>query len=486
MKRFFIICILLAAFAGGVAQNEFDIYKNGLIYNDTTIRQLRFIVDSLNLKFKVCDLNRQYFGKAQARAHYVEVEKRRVKEAQKDMENNMAFEEFVRKYNCTAEKDLLVVKFRYKDYDEKDVVEFSSIEMGDQNSHEMNFDDPTMYHQSFKGKWAHTYYEKSDYSEESVSGFYFTEEFSSPKLTLPYARMVQYSECMVDTSTDIFLDKAERTGRYYKSKETKKVSAFIEMVHKATGMPEYEEGDNYYEKYAIWDSLRFIKLDSVSKTPAFIKLLSDAVSEAKESGGSYDEFEEYVAKYYSGKAALEMKRNRIVVGGCSMDNSPRVHAANIAVLAAQTVSWEVFLRAHLNIMNDRFERASDGSYAWAGRKTYIKELEVLDINLTDLLMGISLRIENPSKNHYYGSIGRLGRALSESEKPAEIEKKMLDMVADNTLDNYNRVIIYYLFLNYNYYLTNADKKKENVARLNDAVQKMPEHLSAKMKVTYKD
>lgn len=90
------------------------------------------------------------------------------------------------------------------------------------------------------------------------------------------------------------------------------------------------------------------------------------------------DFEEYVSCYKSPKVALELKRSRIVVGGCSQDMSPRVHAMNIALLSAETINWEIFLRSHLDIMNDNFERMSDGSYAWAGRKTYIKELEVLD------------------------------------------------------------------------------------------------------------
>ena len=50
-----------------------------------------------------------------------------------------------------------------------------------------------------------------------------------------------------------------------------------------------------------------------------------------------------------------------------MDNSPRIHALNIAKLSAETINWEVFLRAHLDIMKDKFERMSDGSYAFGGR-----------------------------------------------------------------------------------------------------------------------
>ena len=126
-----------------------------------------------------------------------------------------------------------------------------------------------------------------------------------------------------------------------------------------------------------------------------------------------------------------------------------MHAVNIAQLAAETTNWEVFLKAHLDIMNDRFERMSDGNYAWGRRKTYLKELEELNINTLNLLIGISLRTENNATNHYYGSISRVGRAFSDSKNKEEIENEILSMIKDPELDNYNRIISYYLFLNYN-------------------------------------
>ena len=177
------------------------------------------------------------------------------------------------------------------------------------------------------------------------------------------------------------------------------------------------------------------------------------------------------------KELLTELRSTRVVGRCSQDNSPRVHARNIAILAAETVNWEIFLRAHLDIMNDRFERAIDGSYAWAQRQTYLQELEELDINVPDLILGISLRVSDLSKNHYYGSIGRVGRALAETSYPKEIEKTLLNMMEDENLDDYNRIIAYYLFQNYNYHLTDEKAKAKNEDKLQLAVLNLPAYLS---------
>ena len=171
---------------------------------------------------------------------------------------------------------------------------------------------------------------------------------------------------------------------------------------------------------------------------------------------------------------LDEMRSTQVIGFCSMDSRPREHAINIALLSAETYNWEVFLKAHLDIMNDRFDRMSDGSYAWAQRNTYIKELEELNINVSDLILGISFRIENAASNHYYGSIGRLGRALSETKNRTEIENEMLSIIQDTELDYYNRLLFYFLFKNYNYYTEDEAVKNENNEKLALAVKSLPE------------
>jgi hypothetical protein len=171
---------------------------------------------------------------------------------------------------------------------------------------------------------------------------------------------------------------------------------------------------------------------------------------------------------------LDEMRSTRVVGYCSQDDSPREHAVNIALLSAETYNWGVFLKAHLDIMNDRFERMSDGSYARAQRNTYIKELEELNMNVTDLMLGISFRFENPAKNHYFGSIGRVGRALSESKNRSGIEEAILSIIQDNQLDYYNRLVFYFLFRNYNYYMEDEVIKKDNNIKLKAAAMTLPD------------
>jgi hypothetical protein len=234
----------------------------------------------------------------------------------------------------------------------------------------------------------------------------------------------------------------------------------------------------YRTDYTTWDSLRMLDLDKrMQRYDYGQSLLKEATVEALKSGTSNDALEFYIARYGSKNDALRLKRGRRVMGTCSMDRRPRNHAVNICKLAAETASWDIFLRSHLDIMNDRFERMTDGSYAWAQRKTYLKELEMLDIDAIDLLVGTSLRVENVSDNHYWGSIGRVGRALADAEDKDQLETRLLAMIGNKDLDPYNRLLTAYLFDNYAHNLDDETRKKQCLQSLEDSVNALPSYIS---------
>jgi hypothetical protein len=512
---------------------EFKVHNNGLVYSPETMQKLHHIVDSLNLKFRRCELNKVYLSTQQTIGHYISADDR-FEEMQQDLEKNISFETFEKKYpSAIKRKNVLIVKYLYN-YDEKDIVELNEMRLDDGYGFEISREDKSFYHKKLKGAWIFNYHNKSEYSSESLAGFYFIDEFVSQAIQENYARMIQYADCMVDTTARVFLEDSQRTSIRDSYEENKNISKFMDLVAKYESQnpppsyPKYPESDEIalpeepkeepktdenilikdvvektnrkerkreekrekimkkyqedYEKYqkarSNWEKNKQTYIENtLSKTPEFQQLLKSATEDAIKNGGYYDEFEYYVEKYLSPEKALLLKRKRRVIGGCSQDDSPRLHALDIARLSAETINWEVFLRSHLDIMNDRFERVSDGSYAWGQRATYIGELENLEIDVLDLLLGISLRIENPAQNHYFGSIGRVGRALAESKDLTAVENKILSMIEDNQLDNYNRVLMYYLFLNYNYHLTDKTHKKANLDKLKLAMKKLSENLT---------
>lgn len=133
-------------------------------------------------------------------------------------------------------------------------------------------------------------------------------------------------------------------------------------------------------------------------------------------------------------------------------------------------------------MNDRFDRLSDGSYAQAERQTYIRELEELNINVQDLLFGISFRYENAAENHYFGSISRLGRALAESNNKEEIEQSMTAIIKDTELDLYNRLLFYFLFKNYCNHLEDEKMKAIKFHHVIQLAKSFPSHISEQLSI----
>jgi len=407
MKKLLICSFLFFMAAKTFAQSgEFAIYPNGYIYSESTMDKLAHIVDSLNLKYKTCDLNQTFYAIPQTTGHFIQLNTGNIKAARKDLNDQISFEDFIKKYpRATIRKNTLITKSNGKNYEEEKFVYFREMRLTDKYECSIRkYDEATRLQKEFENTWIVDYSEKTSYSKKSIEAFYFPNNFESQILPQQYARMIGYADCLIDTTTLKFKEDAAYGGRVDLPKDWQTLSS--------------------NEQQAMLDTMRSTR----------------------------------------------------VFGSCSMDIRPRVHAANIALLSAETTNWEVFLRAHLDIMNDRFDRMSDGSYAWKERGTYIGELEALDINVADLIFGISLRIENSAKYHYFGSIFRLGRALSETNNNSDIEQAMLDVIADDELDDFNRILMYYLFLNYSGYLKDESVQKAALEKLELAVQELPTYL----------
>lgn len=487
MKPTFIL-LLLCFFHSSYSQ-EFETNSNGLIYSDYTMGRLKYIVDSLNLKFRHCDLSRTYYSQMQGKTTYVEVSQN-VPQALADMKNGISLNAFIQKYpGAKVTKDLLVMRQAYKNYDNKDVVMFFSLELSRNfPDHEVPEEEANFLPLPKQGNWIPDHHDKTKYSPESLDAFFVEEDFAAKPLPDTYARMVQYSDCMIDTTTQVYLVSANAYNRwsgYTPRKEPVALVAFENYVDTLTHRPFYM-GDGDYNAYRkkehIWDSTHFIVLDKKIHEEPLARLFKRALDSALKAGDTNDEFEDYVERYVSPATALQLKRSRMVMGMCSQDDRPRLHALNIAKLSAEAVSWDVFLRAHLDIMNDRFERMSDGSYAWGKRQTYIKEIETLDIDVIDLLLGISVRVENASKNHYFGSIDRIGRSLAESKDPDLVEAKLQATIQDHSLDDYNRVLMLFLYSHYTYNLKDEQRKAKNKEVMKKLVATFPEYLSSKIRM----
>ena len=472
----FTVLVLLSFFT---FSQEFQTYENGLIYSPHAMDRLKSMVGEKNKEFRVCDLTKVYRSLEQTKGRVFILTKPDLKQLKKDLSNNIFIDDLVKKYGISNDsKPLLLTKTHYLNYDGEQVVGIREQPSG--NTLEIL---QSSFEKSKKGQWIW------DFSNsEYVYIAYLEKEFSSKELPNRYARMILYSECLIDTTSQIFNEGASKNRWFSHKKESReKMEKFNEYILRKFDKEKPQMYPNEdlsgAEMHARFDSLRqwekskkmFLK-NELSKDPIFCKLLNEAYNEALKNKNSNNEFEEYVSFLLSTENALELKRNRVVVGQCSMDNSPRIHAMNIAQLAGESLNWDIFLRAHLNVLNDYFSRASDGSYAWKERQTYIKELEELDINVPELIFGTAFRSKNVAENHYFGNIGRMGRAIAESKDLSIFEDELPLMVSDNNLDDYNRLLMFYLYDNFSYQKDGAHDKLVYTKNRKKMLAFLPEYL----------
>lgn len=465
---------------------EFTHYANGLIYDDTTISRLKHIVDSLHIRYKKCDLTRTYYSLPQAKGFSIKMDTGNLKAALHDIQSSISLGDFIKRYplavidsgilfTLTKEIEDSVLKLEYRQHTADKGYDGVITLQADKADKEVKDEYGS---RGRAGKWVYQYSRATEYSSADIAAYYIETPVKAIALPDRYAARILYADCMIDTTTDIFLPNAVRERWDKPDKSGSKYEAFMQYIQD-------NSADSIFKNSIYWaDSAldEHIK-NKLSLQPQFKKLLAEAVEEALKFGYNMGDWFEYIAgAYYSKKAALTLKRGRRIMGMCSQDTRPRDHLFSIALLAAETADWQVFLRAHLDIMNDRVARASDGSYAWGRRLTYIKELEDLDINVHELMLAICFAVDNPASNHYFGSIDRLGRAFSEAKDRPKLEKEILTMIADNELDDLNRLRMHYLFLNYVYQLPKKQDRLAALPKLEEADKKLPFYMYSRLEI----
>ena len=501
MKQLLFVLLVLTQVIKGYSQlNEFTVYPNGLIYSDTAMTRLKHIVDSLNLKYRHCDLYKKYYSLPQGIGYYVTVKKGDARPAFAAMLKNISLEDFTKQYpSACIDSNLLLTEMHETNYKGQTMDAYEVLRNNGRTERctapgkgRAPVEKTNDLIWGRKGKWVIDYYPGTYDSSKELKAIYIKQEPVTRLIPDTYAKLILYSDCMVDTTSDTFFKNARDDTFDFEYPEKKKpdaISRFLNYIdHKSKHvLLKWQQDTTGKDVWQYNDSVtqQFIR-DSLSITPAFKRLLSTAVQQTLQlklpTGGL---FEMYTEEYYSKSAALAMKRNRRVFGACSRDELPRFHVMDIALLAAETANWQVFLRAHLDIMNDRLDRMANSNFAQAKRKTYIKEIEELDINIQDLMLGISFQLSNPSGNHYFGDIGRLGRAFSETKDSSSLEVKILSAIEDKQLDDYNRLLMHGLFLNYTYYLSQKDHRMACLEKLENADKSMPSYLLPNL-IIYKE
>ncbi|MEO0901600.1 MAG: hypothetical protein AAFY00_06100, partial [Bacteroidota bacterium] len=215
---------LLFSIWGAVAfSQEFKTYENGLIYSPYAMEKLKGMVGEKNEEFRTCQLIQEYVSVEQTRGKVFVLKKPNIKKLREELLNTITLDQFVKKYGKHANGQLhLLTKTHYTNYKKEKVVGIR--EQPDGRQMEMFESD---WENSRSKCWAWNLSNK-DYVEVA----YLEDEFSSQNIPNRYAKMVQYTECLIDTTSQIFNEGASKNGWSYGQDDTKKlqnkVSRFID------------------------------------------------------------------------------------------------------------------------------------------------------------------------------------------------------------------------------------------------------------------
>jgi hypothetical protein len=358
------------------------------------------------------------------------------------------------------------------------------------------------------------------------------------RIPYEYARMIQYADCMMDTTAPLFLNDAEEAKKISKE-DSLSVKEFSDLFYdnyffdRCYELPrEYIYLDEYVRKnniqgvvletdslfmqsaeykayltvYQTWETELIDIIKCIKSHPHFDSLKNKALEVAFRTGYDAKGLESYIEnlnyifhrarydpirlenymKYLSDKdkkIILQLKRNYTVEMLCGIDPRPPYHLQYIAILSVETDNWTSFLKAHLEAINQYYHFGFPiNDYTENNAKPYLRELEELGLDIPKLLIGICLTIDKSAKNRYSARAYRIAKALANKDVKytKQIETLLLKMIQDPNLDGFNRYICFNFLDNYISELSENEKKDTLQAKLKIASKSLPAYILKKI------
>lgn len=467
-----LLCTILFCWItiGIFAQCETKIDKDGLIYSEAAIGQMRTVVDSIHEVYQKSNLDKDYYSLPQTIGHYIQFDAQYGTSIGEAIKSGMDFDELVAVYGDSlwrVEKNLITT---WKEYGKKNIV-LSGFNFKTSSHHNIYLGKSSSRIKSLSnagGEWMMSY---------NNTAFYFTKDFDTKKIPRKYARMIQYVDSMVDTTAVIYPNPRRKSNPFANGLDTLcDQYAFLRLIDeikypnkpkKVSPYP-YAPYERYKDSLRIWEceKAEYI-LENIAPSASFQAALLAAYEEAIHEKVPTRDVERAIAFFYSKEKALEVKRSHSVYDYCGGDNSMISQRFKITQLAAETGTWEIFMRGHLSISYSQLIKME-------GRKSYLKEVEALGVDTKNLLLGAALHAVNVHENHYHSS--NSGNILAESSEPEALEQLMVKMITDKKLDAHNRMTICRIFGTYIEYLENENRKVIAKEKFRKALQKTPDYI----------
>ena len=485
----------------------FPLHANGLLYSDTLMGRLRHLADSMMARTSRPAGN--YYSIKQTTARLVRVDTGNVSGAFDDLQKGISYAAFVGKYpQADTNNRILVILNEAPGYQVAGTASYYKvIPEGEDYSASRIILVTDEHYRPLTGV-VHSYYPekvgingncvyylsseqhtlRGKHSQDAYTFAFFLDGVpGASRLPESAMELIQRRDKIVDTAIDVYykdapwvsidmrdlqFGPAQKAFDDYVERMGDSIVALYRPTH-----PYQDPRNARMEDFQL--KRRYI--DSLQTEPAFKQLLAAAVDQVEAKNYYPFIYLEQYMDAYSPKAALEIRRHWKHVMVDNFDQlTPRLYAMHIAYLAAELGNWPVFLRAQLSIAIDPSGHSPDFSRP-GQRDNFLRELEALNIGVDEILLGNELT--SPWPDQRFSRARELGRALAlEGGDRLRLEGILLKLITDAGLDDYHRLAMHYLFLNYERFLPEDGRRSEALERLKKADEGLPGYLSATVKV----
>ena len=160
-----------------------------------------------------------------ATAHYIYIDKGKIKSAIRDLKNNIPFDEFILQHPETkVDSNLLVVRQQQLNFKNENVTNYTNLPANKKYLHSITTTRKTVgAAANFNGKWVYNYVPKSKYADEFLMAFYFTSDFGFESLINQFPNVIAYSN-NIQKKADMLLQN------YNQEPAINKIISFLEKL----------------------------------------------------------------------------------------------------------------------------------------------------------------------------------------------------------------------------------------------------------------
>jgi hypothetical protein len=445
-------------------------------YDKSDLEQLKHTADSLNLKFRTSVVNPVYHSIPQTEALAVELnfDKKNLTRVKGLLKKSLSPQQIKQVIPDLIIKDSAHVILAYETRYERHSSQYFHDLYAGYAGHFRQFREDRLPDTE---KWIYKMGEGATREGKAMLYAYLPDRpFSSIPLPKEYARMIQYVDCMLDTTINVMPYIERKKGTVNQS--FKKLTQYIltQKIPLDLTKEQLKDYDDYPDFDILSDNDRQCITEYLNNNSTYLQLLQHAIREALTKKLGTGDLYALAIHHYQKDTLLLLARTQRVHANCAEDFSIHAHKQHVAELAAQARQWPVFINAHLDVMDHYYRRLGMTIYAAEEKGAYLRELEFLDIPVLTLLLGTILSARDLSIGHYQGNPYHIGRAFADLPDTTDFEKRIGAYMHDDRLDPFNRSILYMLYERYCYNQTNKSLQKLKTKALKSSAATYPEYI----------